>query len=331
MRLLTFELPTSLGPVQRIGALTPVNEIVDLTLANRLKLMDGGMTESAAIRISEAETPPDMIAFIEGGGRALESGCDALDWAQRTRQIDGYKFLHLPGEVSIRSPIPRPPVLRDFMAFETHLQNIYPKLGRTIPPEWYNLPVYYKGNPGSVGADGEDIRIPVYATELDYEFELAIVIARGGTDIKPANAMDHIYGYMIYNDLSAREIQQREMSVGLGPAKGKDFHRAHVLGPYLVTADEISDPYNLDLRAYINGEECCSTNTSTIHWSFEDMIAHASKEETLVAGEVFGTGTVGGGSGTETGRLLSAGDVIELKAEKLGVLSNRIIKQEGTT
>jgi len=112
---------------------------------------------------------------------------------------------------------------------ETHLRNIYPKLGREIPPEWYKIPVYYKGNPGSLGTHGDDIPIPSYATALDIEFELAMVIGRGGINIAPERALDHIFGYMIYNDFSERVIQAREMSVGLGPAKGKDFLRAHVV------------------------------------------------------------------------------------------------------
>jgi 2-keto-4-pentenoate hydratase/2-oxohepta-3-ene-1,7-dioic acid hydratase in catechol pathway len=248
-----------------------------------------------------------------------------VEWATLHPERKGISYVHSQESINLQSPIVRPPLLRDFMAFETHLQNIYPKLGRPIPPEWYNLPVYYKGNTGSVGAHGDDIPIPSYAKELDYEFELAFVVGRGGKNISRENASDHIYGYMIYNDFSAREIQSREMSVGLGPAKGKDFEKAHVLGPYLVTADEIPDVYNLAVVASINGEEQCRTNTNTIHWKFEDMIVHASKDEYLYPGEVFGTGTVGGGSGMENDRMLQANDWIELTVDGLGTLKNRVI------
>ena len=155
--------------------------------------------------------------------------------------------------VTLLPPIPRPPLLRDFMAFETHLKNIYPRLGREIPPEWYNLPIYYKGNSGSLGTHGQDVPIPSWADALDYEFELAMVIGKAGKDIPREQAMDHVFGFMIYNDFSERGIQGREMSVGLGPAKGKDFHNAHVFGPYLVTRDEIADPYNLRMTSRLNG------------------------------------------------------------------------------
>jgi 2-keto-4-pentenoate hydratase/2-oxohepta-3-ene-1,7-dioic acid hydratase in catechol pathway len=130
---------------------------------------------------------------------------------------------------------------------------------------------------------------------------------------------------MIYNDFSERGIQGREMSVGLGPAKGKDFHNAHVFGPYLVTKDEIPDPYNLRMTSRLNGEVNCDDNSGTMHWKYEDMIAHASMSEQLAVGEIFGTGTVGNGSLAERGESLKRGDVIELDVEGLGILRNRVV------
>jgi 2-keto-4-pentenoate hydratase/2-oxohepta-3-ene-1,7-dioic acid hydratase in catechol pathway len=216
-------------------------------------------------------------------------------------------------------------MLRDFMGFETHLRNIYPKLGREIPQEWYTLPVYYKGNPGSVATHGDGIAIPSYGDVLDIEFELAFVIGRGGSNIPESRAREHIFGFMIYNDFSERRIQAREMAVGLGPAKGKDFHRGHVLGPTLVTADEIPDIYNLHMTCRVNGEVWCDTNSNTIHWTFEQMIAHVSMDETLRPGEVLGSGTVGNGSGAERGTFLRRGDTVELEVERLGTLRNTVV------
>ena len=156
--------------------------------------------------------------------------------------------------------------------------------GARSRPSGTSIPVYYKGNPGSLGTHGDDIPIPSYATALDIEFELAMVIGRGGINIPAERALDHVFGYMIYNDFSERTIQAREMSVGLGPAKGKDFVRGHVLGPYLVTADEVPDIYNLRMVARVNGEVWCETNSGTIHWKFEQMIAHVSTDELLRPG-----------------------------------------------
>ena len=123
--------------------------------------------------------------------------------------------------------------------------------------------------------------------------------------------MQHVFGYMIYNDFSARAIQSREMAVGLGPAKGKDFVRGHVFGPWLVTADEIPDINDLRMVARVNGEVWCESSTATMHWKIPDMIAHASLDEQLHPGEIWGSGTVGNGSGAERGQFLGRGDLVE--------------------
>jgi 2-keto-4-pentenoate hydratase/2-oxohepta-3-ene-1,7-dioic acid hydratase in catechol pathway len=326
MRLVSFELATPTGPCVRTGALDVAGHIVDLEAAYRLLLLEEGLTAAAARRVSEALLPSDMVALIEGGDCSLEAAHIALETVDdREDVVDGVTCRHAPGAVRWLAPIPRPPLLRDFMGFETHLLNIFPKLGRDIPPEWYKLPVYYKGNPGSIGAHGDDIAIPSYGEVLDIEFELALVIGRGGIDIPPERALDHVFGYMIYNDFSERRIQAREMSVGLGPAKGKDFTRGHVLGPCLVTRDEALDIYDRRMVARVNGEVWCETSAKTIHWTFEQMIAHVSTDEYLHPGEVLGSGTVGWGSGAERGTFLNRGDVVELEVEGLGLLRNRVV------
>jgi 2-keto-4-pentenoate hydratase/2-oxohepta-3-ene-1,7-dioic acid hydratase in catechol pathway len=315
-----------MGPEIRTGALDEMGLVVDLAAAHRLKLIEEGLAPEAAARVSGALLPGDMVGLIEGGARSLDAAREALDWAAgHTASVNGVTIRAAADRLRLLAPIPRPPMLRDFMGFEQHLLNIFPKLGREIPPEWYKLPVYYKGNPGSVATHGDEIPIPSYGELLDIEFELALVIGRGGRDIPASRAREHIFGYMIYNDFSERTIQAREMSVGLGPAKGKDFQRGHVLGPALVTADEIPDIYNLRMVARVNGEVWCDTNSGTIHWTFEQMIAHVSTGELLRPGEVLGSGTVGGGSGAERGTLLRRGDIVELEVERLGILRNTVV------
>src|SRR4029453_16596721 len=144
-------------------------------------------------------------------------------------------------------------------------------------------------------------------------------------DIPVERAARHIFGYMVYNDFSERTIQAREMSVGLGPAKGKDFRGGHALGPTLVTADEVPDVYDLRMVARVNDAVWCDTHSGTIHWTFEQMIAHASQDEHLRPGEILGSGTVGGGSGTERGTLLRRGVGLELEVDRLGTLRNRVV------
>lgn len=327
MRLVSFRAGTPDGPQLRIGAVLQDGSVVDLALAHRLMLENQGLTPAAARRISGALLPGDMVAFIEGGERSRAAAEEALEWAARAGHEEspgGLSVVRPLDEVDLLPPIPRPPLLRDFMAFETHLRNIYPKLGREIPPAWYEIPVYYKANPSSLAAHGDSIPMPPYARELDFEFELAAVIARPGRDIPRERAREYVFGYMIYNDFSAREIQSKEMSVGLGPAKGKDFVRGHAFGPWLVTADEIPDVYNLHMVARVNGEVWCEANSGTMHWRFEDMIAHASWGEELQVGEIFGSGTVGWGSGAERDTFLQPGDVVELEVKGIGVLRNTI-------
>ena len=325
MRLVSFELRTPAGTLTRIGAVLADGRYADLQSAYRAVLADNGASKEGAARLAAATIPADMVAFIENGVTALDAAQSALDWvATKGDTSSDATLAFAPDAVKLLSPIPRPPLIRDFMAFEAHLKNIYPKLGRDIPPEWYNLPVYYKGNPSAVGADGDAIEMPGYATNMDFEFEFAAVIGRGGTNIAREDAHRHIFGYMIYNDFSAREIQQREMSVGLGPAKGKDFEHGHVFGPWLVTADEIRDVYALRMQAAVSGQPWCDTSTSTMHWRFDQMIAHASTNERIVPGEIFGSGTVGGGSAAEMGKSLARGDEVTLTVDGLGTLTNRI-------
>jgi 2-keto-4-pentenoate hydratase/2-oxohepta-3-ene-1,7-dioic acid hydratase in catechol pathway len=329
MRLVSFRVPTPVGPMERVGALAPDGRVVGLTAACALHLAQQGESVRAAARLSRALVPEHMIELIEGGARSLDAAREAYDFALRAGEEagpSGERLLFQSAEIHLLPPVPNPPLLRDFMAFETHLLNIYPKLNREIPPEWYKLPVYYKGNAGSLGAHEEEIPLPAYAADLDFEFELAAVVGKGGANVTRERALAHIYGYMIYNDFSVRSIQNREMSVGLGPAKGKDFNRGHVFGPCLVTADEVPDIYALRMVARVNGEIWCDESSGSMHWKWEDLIAHASMDEYLRPGELLGSGTVGNGSGAERGVFLKPGDVVELTVDQLGTLRNRVVQ-----
>lgn len=330
MRLASFATSSpTVGRVEHLGAVLDDATLVDLPAATAARLAAGGLGAAAAARIAGGLVPGDVGAFAENGELALDAARETVQWLWSDGAEtgpDGRLLRYQLDAVELLPAVPRPVLLRDFMAFETHLQNIYPRLGREIPPEWYELPVYYKGNPQSVGAHLADVVMPDYAEgELDFEFEVAAVIGKGGRDIAAEDALSHVFGYTIYDDFSARGIQTREMSVGLGPAKGKDFDGSHVLGPWLVTADEVGDPSQLPMHASVNGEEWTAGTTADMHWRFEDLIAHASRAETLRTLEVFGSGTVGGGSAVEVGKALKAGDVVELIVHRLGTLSNTVV------
>lgn len=250
----------------------------------------------------------------------------ALDYAvtlgPRAKGPSGETILYQPADVRLAAPLPNPASLRDFIAFEDHIAATSKKRGQPIPPEWYKAPVYYKGNHRTIIGPDEDLPWPLDTTKLDYELELACVIGCRGQDITEREAQDYVAGYTIMNDFSARDVQFQEMACRLGPAKGKDF--ATALGPCLVTPDEIPDLGALTMVARVNGEEWSRGRFGTIHWSFPQMIAHVSRGEMIYPGDVFGSGTVGGGCGLELDRYLKPGDVVELEIQPLGVLRTRV-------
>lgn len=216
-------------------------------------------------------------------------------------------------EVTLLAPIPVPPSIRDFFAFEQHVATARANRGSQVPKEWYEFPVFYFTNPAAVYGPEDEIPYPAGTSELDYELEIAAVI--GGDQ--------EIAGFTIMNDWSARDIQRKEMRVGLGPAKAKDF--ATSLGPVLVTPDEFGGT-SATMTARVNGEERSRGNLADMHYSWRQILAQASRGTRLRAGDVIGSGTVGTGCILEhdDGRWLGRGDVVELEIEGIGILRNRI-------
>lgn len=253
-------------------------------------------------RVLDAGFDGDMVAFIAAGAPAGE-----------TTPVPGARLL---------APL-RPRSLRDFLAFEGHLRNAYARLGREIPAEWYDVPAYYKGMPDTVIGPEDEVPWPAWTDRLDHELELAAVIGAGGRDLSVEDAPAAIFGYTIWNDLSARDVQARELPVGMGPGKAKDWDGSNVLGPCIATPDEL-DLAAARMRVRVNGELWGEDTPASMHHSFADMIAYVSRSQTLRAGEVLGSGTAAGGSGLELDRWLAPGDVVELEVDGIGVLRNRI-------
>lgn len=244
----------------------------------------------------------DMVAFIEAGAPVAEH-----------RHIEGARLL---------APL-RPRSLRDFLAFRGHMENALTRLGRSIPEEWFTVPVYYKGLPDTVIGPDQDIPWPGYTEKLDHELELAAIVGTPGRDIAAAEALRHVFGWTIWNDVSARDVQARELPIGMGPAKAKDWDGSNVLGPCIVTADELAAD-DLRMTARVNGETWGEDSSANMHHGFGDLIAYASMAQTLYPGDVLGSGTATGGSGLELDRWLRPGDVVELEIEGIGVLRNRV-------
>lgn len=326
MKLVTFQVGTPVGKFARVGALHE-ESIVDLNMAYTRMLADKG--EAQPYRLAAAEVPFAMLEFLQGEVSAMERAREALQYIREkdhsVQGPDGETIVYTMGAVSLLAPVPNPPLMRDFIAFEAHIAATSKKRGQPIPPEWYNAPVYYKGNPLTIIGPEDVLLWPLQTKKLDYELELACVIGRKGRDIPVEKAGDYIAGYTIMNDFSARDIQFQEMACRLGPAKGKDF--ATALGPCLVTPDEIPDINQVRMVARVNGDVWSEGSFGTIHWSFAQMIEHVSRGETLYPGEVFGSGTVGGGCGLEMDRFLKPDDVVELEIQPIGKLKTRIVKE----
>ena len=237
-----------------------------------------------------------------------------------------------PGKVRLLAPVPSPPSVRDFYAFEAHVANARRRRGLDMAPEWYQVPAFYFSNPTATIGPDHPVPIPPLTGALDFELEAAVVISTECANVAADWAWAVVAGFTIMNDWSARDLQRKEMAIGLGPSKGKDF--ATSMGPWLVTLDELEDRqqgdhYDLAMTACVNGRELSRGNLSDLYWSFPQMIEHASRGTRLLPGDVIGSGTVGSGCILElgpenVGGWLQPGDVVELEIERLGVLRNRV-------
>lgn len=287
-----------------------------------------------AARLDGQETPTSVLDVLRSGAGALQR----LRSASQRFAEEHLATVHVPREVAVPAweavllaPVAEPPSIRDFYAFEQHVASGYRSRGRDVPPTWYELPVFFFCHTGNLFGPDAAVPVPTETRELDFELELAAVIGTGGRDIPAEQAWEHVAGFTIMNDWSARDVQRKEMSLGLGPAKGKDF--AMSFGPALVTLDEVADRIDgesiaLDMVARVNGEEAGRDTSASMHWTFPRLIAAASRGVDLRPGDIIGSGTCGGGCileiGSDSVPWLQPGDEVELEIERLGRLRNVI-------
>ena len=298
MRLISFRSAEG----ERIGALHADGFVVDLVAASR-------ETGSAL--------PSSMQSFIEAGEDAWASARALVTSAPKSSRRD------LAG-LDVLAPLPRPIRLRDASLFLDHLEASYAKLGRPMSPEFRRQVIYYNADHLHVFGPNADIPWPSPSEWIDYELEWACVVGRTGSDISVDEASSHIFGYTIFNDWSARDLQIPFMETGLGPCGGKDF--ANSLGPCIATPDEFGNLCDLQMTARINGEVWSRGTTANMTHRFEDAISQFSRNRVLYAGEVIGSGTVLNGCGFELGRKLAIGDTVELEVEGIGKLVNRVVR-----
>jgi 2-keto-4-pentenoate hydratase/2-oxohepta-3-ene-1,7-dioic acid hydratase in catechol pathway len=303
MRLATVRLPESAGGA---GG-TPVAAVVE---EDRVFPLPGGI----------------------GVGALVEAGLErALDAGRSARRGGGVDL----AEVRLELPY-RPPSIRDFVTFESHVEGVRRSVDGAsgVPEAWYDAPTFYFTNPHALYGPGAPITRPATCRALDFELEVACVLGRGGTDLTEAQAKDAIFGYAILNDWSARDLQSREMKVGLGPAKGKDF--ATSIGPWIVTADEVEERHtpegflDLDCRVSVNGTQVGHDRLAHMHWTFAQMVAYASRDSVVVPGDLLASGTTGGGGclaelwgrrGIPDPPPLEPGDEVRIDVEHLGTLA----------
>ena len=268
--------------------------------------------ESAQFLVSTAlliEQGPELWSEVRDVARAAAS----LPWLEVTATERDLRWL---------CPIDKVASLKDFLAFEDHVKRGAQRRGASVPDYWYEAPVYYKGNHRAVIGPDATCRWPSYTNRLDFELELALIVGRRGRDVAREDAGDYVFGFTIFDDFSARDVQAKEMSAWLGPAKGKDFGNA--LGPCIVTADEVGTEPDLEMICRVNGEEWGRARSSDAKWRWADILAHVSEAEDIWPGDVYGSGTPGGCCGVDQGRELSPGDVVELEIQKIGILRNTV-------
>ena len=288
--------------------------------------VSAGVVSGAGVHALPGTTVLDLVRA--GLPTAIAAGEQALDGP--AVPLDAVRLL----------PPLEAPTVRDFVAFEEHVEGVVAGMGMGagVVPEWYQAPTFYFTNPYALHGAHDDVAVPPGCQRFDFELEVAVVVGRDGASLTPEAARGHVFGYTVLNDWSARDLQRREMQVSLGPAKGKDS--ATTLGPFLVTADEL-EPYRddegflaLDMRVSVNGELVGQDLLSNMGWPFEELIAYASRGTEVRAGDVLGSGTCGNGGclaelwgrrGPDSVPSLQPGDVVEMTVEGLGTIRNTVV------
>ncbi|XVU23538.1 fumarylacetoacetate hydrolase family protein [Actinoplanes sp. CA-054009] len=286
------------------------------------------VSASGSLHPLPAASVPLSVDQLVGLGlsRALEIGAEALRSAP------------IASEVTFLAPV-RPTCVRDFVTFESHVEGVRRSVDGSsgVPGAWYDAPTFYFTNPHTLTGPSTPVRRPWGCTALDFELEVACVLGSGGTSLTEADAAATIFGYTIFNDWSARDLQSREMQVGLGPAKGKDF--ATTIGPWLVTADELTARHDADgfldlaCTVSVNGNGVGHDRLTSMGWTFPTMIAYASRDSVVAAGDLLASGTTGGGgclaelwgrAGRQDPPPLQPGDVVAITVDGLGTLTTTV-------
>jgi 2-keto-4-pentenoate hydratase/2-oxohepta-3-ene-1,7-dioic acid hydratase in catechol pathway len=339
MRYYTYAVVGPLGWAVRIGA-EQGGRLVDLNAACAAFLAERG--EPDAVEYADFLVPPDLVGYLSRGEKANRAVAESLEFigekaGEQMRGPGGRRVVFDFDEVRLLAPVPRPPVIRDASAFLGHVRfgkecvsgardiaDVAP--GAPGPETFYKLPPYFHQSGATVAGPYDPIVKPRFTEQLDFEFEFGVYIGRRGINILESDAPGYIAGYTIYNDVSARDVQFQEMQLYLGPAKGKNFEGANIMGPCLVTPDEI-DADNLRMVARVNGEVVVDDHSSGMYHKFPRIIEFISQEEYLYPGDFIASGTCDHGTcmTSTLKRWLQVGDVVELEMEGIGIIRNEVV------
>jgi 2-keto-4-pentenoate hydratase/2-oxohepta-3-ene-1,7-dioic acid hydratase in catechol pathway len=330
MRICTYARSSHLGFQKRLGILTNDTLVIDPNLVLTAFYEKEGFYHPEAK--ANYKIPASLSSFLKISDAPLQELQNAIGLYFKLNQegilktksgadlaFDMKDFR----DTKLCAPLDEIATYRDFFIHEKHVQTGFAKRNEPVPEAWYEMPVYYKGaTTGFIGHD-DIIPWPSFSQKIDYELELGVVIGRDGKNIKAQDAYKHIFGFTILNDISARDIQKKEMTVRLGPAKGKDW--CSIMGPVIVTADEFNfkDP-DLLMTATVNGVEWSRGRSSEAKWSWGEMIEHLTRDEWIRATDFLGSGTVGTGCGLELDKWIQPADIVELEIEKIGKLKNLV-------
>jgi 2-keto-4-pentenoate hydratase/2-oxohepta-3-ene-1,7-dioic acid hydratase in catechol pathway len=333
MKICQYKKSSQAGLIKRLGIIDEdENIIIDPNLCWWADYERDGYFNAQNRAVNKL--PPSLFSLLNLHDSPIEALQEANGLYQFLKKVgkltlnDGtpIAFKYNPNDLAM--PLDKIGTYRDFFTHEKHVKTGFAKRNEPIPEAWFEMPVYYKGATAGFIGPNQEILWPHYSKQLDYELELAAVISKDGKNIKARNAKKHILGFTILNDVSARDIQRKEMQVRLGPSKGKDF--CSVIGPVIVTYDEFDfkEP-NLKMTCKINGKEWSKGQSGDSKYSFAEMLEFASMEEWILPGDLLGSGTVGTGCGLELDKWIKSGDLIEMEIEKIGILKNIVGKPHG--
>jgi 2-keto-4-pentenoate hydratase/2-oxohepta-3-ene-1,7-dioic acid hydratase in catechol pathway len=333
MRLYTYSVSTPVGTFERIGVELD-RRLLDLNLACAAysQAVEG---EDDAYGYAGFMMPPRMVSYLERGqrARALAKRIVAFvgEELSQGREVCAPRGEHVLfdfSDVRIMAPVPRPTLVRDCMVFLEHFRENWARRGLKVPDVFYERPCWATQSGAVVAGTGDPIFVPRYTKQLDFELELGLYIGRKGINISEAEADSHIAGFTVFNDVSARDVQMREQEMRMGPSKGKNFEHGSIMGPCLVTPDEL-DYNNLRMVARVNGEVVADDNSKDMYHKFPRIIAQISEEEFLYPGDFIASGTSPHGTAmmSSLGRWLVPGDVVELEIDGIGVIRNEVVRR----